>query len=134
MRHPLPLAGIALLFALPCMGQTPAIPPFYNTAGVLAYQPIINVVPSGTAMAVRPTVSADRKYVTLSIQAQQTQVIRLQSFTVVAGLGGVVGGVQTLPDTVAALANANISLPVQIQTGAGGKVLNRPGMTRILAP
>jgi len=111
------------------------VPNFYNRGGIIAYEPVVDVVTTGTQMLVQPTVSHDRKYVTLSITPQVTQLVRLQTFSIAGGAvngGGIVGGGMPAPEVRgSSAADVNISAPVRINTGRGGAVLNQVGMTRI---
>ena len=50
--------------------------------GVGLFNPIIDTVQTGVRLVVQPTVSADRKYVTLSLQPQVSQLVGLNSFPV----------------------------------------------------
>jgi general secretion pathway protein D len=60
--------------------------------GVGLFQPVVDTVPSGVQLLVQPTVSADRKYVTLSLQPQLAQLLDLATFSV--------GSIATNPGTV----------------------------------
>ncbi|HEV8604362.1 MAG TPA: hypothetical protein VGQ99_03290 [Tepidisphaeraceae bacterium] len=62
--------------------------------GVGLFNPIIDTVQTGVRLVVQPTVSADRKYVTLSLQPQVSQLVRLDSFPVfgIANQNGNNGG------------------------------------------
>ncbi len=50
--------------------------------GVGLFNPIVDTVTSGVRLVVQPTVSADRKYVTLSLQPQVSQLVSLVNFPV----------------------------------------------------
>lgn len=100
----------------------------YNNA---VYEPVIDVVTSGVQMIVQPVVSHDRKYVTLSIQPELSQLVDLATFPVVVQQNGLVGGAVPAPVMPGQPADTNESRPVQIQLPRGGPVLNQPGMTRI---
>jgi general secretion pathway protein D len=50
--------------------------------GVGLFNPIIDTVQTGVRLVVQPTVSADRKYVTLSLQPQVSQLVGLSNFPV----------------------------------------------------
>ena len=52
--------------------------------GAVAYNPIPDTILSGVTLTVRPTVSADRKYVTLSMTPTLSQLIDLVTFAVSA--------------------------------------------------
>lgn len=123
---------------------------FFNN-GVGLFNPIIDTVQSGDRLVVQPTVSADRKYVTLSGSYQTSNVIAIQNFPFfgVVGQGGPVGGagggaVQggNLPPGGAQLQlpvmqviglDINASAPVTIQR-ARGPVLQQQGMFFISPP
>lgn len=132
---------IAAIFAVVCLPalvwgiMVNPVPSFYNRGGVIAYEPVVDVVTTGTQVLVRPTVSADRKYVTLSMTPQISQLVRLQTFSVAGGTttgGGIVGGGAPAPAMQGSTeTDVNISSPVRINTGRGGAVLNQVGMTRI---
>lgn len=126
------LASALVILALPLSARAQIVaPPFYNYGGVIAYTPVIGTVLSGSTMTVRPTVSADMKYVTLSIQPTVSRLISLENFPVVVGAAGFVGGAVPAGPAGAVLPNVNAAAPVFIGAGNGGRVLNRQGMTRI---
>jgi type II secretory pathway component GspD/PulD (secretin) len=50
--------------------------------GVGLFNPIIDTVQTGVRLVVQPTVSADRKYVTLSLQPQVSSLVSLTTFPV----------------------------------------------------
>ena len=65
-----------------------------------AFEPTVDVVSSGVVLDVQATVSADRKYVTLTLRPQLAQLLNLFTFNfqsatagVQAGTGGVGGGI-----------------------------------------
>lgn len=62
MRASLLAASIVLLLSPSTWAQVPWV----NQGGVVAYEPIVDTVTSGSQVLWGPTVSADRKYVTLS--------------------------------------------------------------------
>jgi hypothetical protein len=86
--------------------------PFYARGGV--YDPVIDVVTSGAQVMVQPVVSHDRKYVTLSIQPQLSQLVNLQTFPVVmvAPGAGFVGGAVPAAAGPGQPADINESRPV----------------------
>ena len=104
---------------------------FYNRSSI-GYDPIIDVVTSGAQVLVQPVVSHDRKYVTLSMQPQISQLVDLATFPVAFQQGGgLVGGVVPAPVQPGQSADINESRPVQINLPRGGSILNQPGMTRL---
>src|SRR3954451_25471412 len=54
--------------------------PFFQPTGQ-SFTPQIDVVESGTKLDVQATVSADRKYVTLTMRPQQSNLVALRDFT-----------------------------------------------------
>jgi type II secretory pathway component GspD/PulD (secretin)/tetratricopeptide (TPR) repeat protein len=54
-------------------------------AGSSGFQPQISVVQTGVLLNVQPTVSADRKYVTLTLTPQQSNLLALQTFSFQSG-------------------------------------------------
>lgn len=79
--------------------------------GTVGYDPEIDVVSSGAVLDVQATVSADRKYVTLNMRPQVTNVVAIRAFPTVAGTSTVGDG--------------------DARSGAGRTVLSRRGMTRV---
>jgi hypothetical protein len=77
-----------LLLANSAQGQQD--PDFFNR-GVALYNPEISVVADGAQIVAAPTVSADRKYVTIGTRAQLSRIIRIERFPVATGRRGVVG-------------------------------------------
>jgi type II secretory pathway component GspD/PulD (secretin) len=65
-------------------------------AGVVSFAPTIDVVESGVKLDVQATVSSDRKYVTLTLRPQLSELIGLFNFTFQVGgstnFGGGIGG------------------------------------------
>src|SRR5947207_14711954 len=88
------LAGVVLIGL--CGSSAFAQRNFFNRGGVGLFNPIIDVVNTGTSLVIQPTVSADRKYVTLTGKYQSAQLVALQNFQVFGVAngqgGGVVGG------------------------------------------
>ena len=131
-------AAVVLSFA----GLSQAQVPFFFP-GQTAFEPEIGIVQSGAVQDVQAVVSADRKYVTLNMQVQNSQLLALRSFTFQNGPAlGVVG----LPPSPAAQngstnrngqnANAAVTDPISgspdaIKRRADSWVLQRRGMFRI---
>ena len=69
------------------------------TTGASSFAPTVSIVQSGVVLDVQATVSADRKYVTMTLRPQLATLLDLASFTFQVGtngggfLGGGVGGV-----------------------------------------
>ena len=70
---------------------TPSLGQAFLGGGVAAFDPEISVVESGAKLDTQATVSADRKYVTLTVRAQTSQLLNLREFVFQQGGGGVVG-------------------------------------------
>src|SRR3954465_10069730 len=86
------LAGVVFIGL--CGSSALAQRNFFNRGGVGLFNPIIDTVNTGNRLVVQPTVSADRKYVTLSGQYQTANLVKLQDFPFfgVVNQGGPVGG------------------------------------------
>ena len=108
--------------------------------GGTAYDPEVGVVESGAKLDATATVSADRKYVTITARADNSDLRELVLFPVVdlgfvgganpggdAGVAGVVGGGENTPAAAAAnLDNGINTSPTAIANQ--NTVLNRRGM------
>jgi len=88
MRFAKTLAAGAVLVVCASAGDARA--QNFNTGNNTAFDPEISIVESGTNLDVEATVSADRKYVTLTMRPQLASLIALREF-VFQGPGGVVG-------------------------------------------
>ena len=115
------LAIPLMLFATPAAAQVP----FFG-AGVGIFDPEIGVVQSGVLNDAQAVVSADRKYVTLTMRPSNAQLLSLQEFAFQrAGAGmGFVGGAGAGPGAGAAGGNGAASA-----APARPSVLDRRGMT-----
>jgi len=89
-RTPLTAASCALflVLCLPARQAAAQVPPFFN-GGATIFDPEISVVQSGILEDVTATVSADRKYVTLTTRYQQANLLSLQEFAFQVGNAGV---------------------------------------------
>ena len=81
-------AAVLLLVSLPASAQAP----FFGGGGI--FDPEIDVVESGMLLDATAVVSADRKYVTMTMRPQSTQLLAIQEFAFQTGggRGGAVGG------------------------------------------
>ncbi|HEV8607032.1 MAG TPA: hypothetical protein VGQ99_16950 [Tepidisphaeraceae bacterium] len=124
---------------------------FFNRGGVGLFNPIIDVVNTGNSLVVQPTVSADRKYVTLTGRYQNAQLVRIENFQFfgIANQGGPVGGAGggaqqgqqpggggqiQLPVMQVIGLDINASAPVEIRKPGPGPVLRQQGMFLISPP
>ena len=96
--------AMTLVLGLPASRAAAQAPPFFNGGGGI-FDPEIGVVQTGVLFDAQATVSADRKYVTLTTRFQNAELLALREFAFQTGAGaqgGQVGG------------------PPQIQGGAAG--------------
>ena len=136
--------GVAGLLALSAAetarGQVVAQPVFSNNA---LFQPEIDVVNSGVVTDIQATVSADRKYVTLNMRAQNSQLVNLFVFnfqsagnggggTTVQLPSGFVGGVN--PVVSGGLVPNRPNAPMRVVPGNGGVILLKRGITPLVVP
>ena len=113
---------------LAVQARAQAVPPFF-TPGATAFSPEISVVNTGTLNDVQATVSADRRYVTLTMRPQMSELIALQTFPINGPPPlGFVGGVSfnTTTGSLGAMNSAFVLGP-----GRGAALLAQRGMTPI---
>jgi hypothetical protein len=126
---------ICLTAAEPAAAQAP---PFFGR-GATIFDPEIGVVQSGILNDVQATVSADRRYVTMTMRATNAQLLALREFNFQVGNGGAGGGFVGGAGGGAAAGAAGAN-PVLASGGGGGarandghnagrSILDRPGMT-----
>ena len=82
--------ALFLVLALPAPRAAAQAPPFFNGAPTI-FDPEIGVVQSGILEDVQATVSADRKYVTMTTRFQQADLIAIREFAFQVGNGGAAG-------------------------------------------
>jgi hypothetical protein len=82
-------SAVLAAFVPAAQAQVREIPPFFGNNA--AFDPEISVVESGAKLDVQATVSADRKYVTMTMRPQLANLIALREFTFQNGARGVVG-------------------------------------------
>ena len=73
------VAFIAAALFIPAMAHAQANNAFFG-GGVGLFNPIVNTVSTGTRTVISPTVSADHKYVTISGQFENSQLLAIQNF------------------------------------------------------
>jgi hypothetical protein len=112
--------------------------PFGNNA---LFEPEISVVNSGVLLDAQATVSADRKYVTLTMRPQASQLLALRTFNFQSGgaqvqlPGGVVGGVNPFIGGPGIVNNVNfqrVNPPMRAAAGNGGAIITRRGITPLV--
>jgi hypothetical protein len=127
------VAGVSAMLAVgAARAQIP--PPFIG--GGTAFDPEVGVVQSGAGLDAQATVSADRRYVTITTNLNNSQLLDLKQFAVQQTNFGFVGGVNPAGDADGAGASAapqfgTASSPTQIANRAS--ILNRRGIF-LLAP
>jgi hypothetical protein len=123
--RPLLIAALGLFAA---QARAQAVPPFF-TPGATAFSPEISVVNTGTLNDVQATVSADRKYVTLTMRPQMSELISLQNFAINGPPPlGFVGGVSFNANS-GSLGAMNPAFA--LAPGRGAALLAQRGMTPI---
>jgi hypothetical protein len=130
----MPARFFLIVVAALCLGPITARAQF---GGVAIFEPEIGVVNSGVVMDVQPTVSADRKYVTMNMRAAQSQLLALHVFqfqSVGNGLGGVVGGVNPVigGSGSGVVIPQQPNAPMRVTAGNGGAILLRRGITPLV--
>jgi hypothetical protein len=88
LRNPFLALGLLALIAPSARGQA------------VAFQPVVGTIPDGITLGVTPVVSADRRYVRMTLSPQFIDFTRFDTFSVPAavsggpggGLGGIGGG------------------------------------------
>jgi hypothetical protein len=86
--------ALTLVLCLPASRAAAQAPPFFGGGGGI-FDPEISVVQTGVLLDAAATVSADRKYVTLTTRFQNAELLALREFafqTGAGGQGGQVGG------------------------------------------
>jgi len=132
MESRLAIAAVVLaIFAAHARSQVP--PPF--NGGGTAFDPEVGVVQSGAGLDAQATVSADRRYVTITTSVNNAQLLDLKQFAVQQTNFGFVGGVNPAAGAGNAAAAAPhfgaSASPSQIANQAS--ILNRRGVF-LLAP
>ena len=140
------LTGVVIGFGgAAAAGQT--VPAFFS-GGAAAFEPEIGIVQSGVVQDVQAVVSPDRKYVTLNMQVQNTNLLALREFTFqtagAAAPAGVVGippavtpprsprsGGGTSNTTGGGASNGASASPSEIRRRADAYVLERHGVFKV---
>lgn len=124
----------AALFLIPSFSHAQ----FSGNSGGL-FEPEIGIVNSGIIHDVQATVSADRKYVTMTYRGQNSQLLALSSFAFQTGsnvggglIGGGAGGAAGGAAAAAGGAAGGMNAPVTLSPGAGPRILGQRGLTPIV--
>lgn len=129
------LAALAVVLACPVLARAQ----FFGNGAL--FEPEISVVNSGVKLDVQATVSADRKYVTMTMQPQSSELLALRTFQfqgastpVVILPGGIIGGVNpVLGGPQGSVIPRQLNAPVRLAPGNGGAILLRRGITPLVA-
>lgn len=79
--------------------------------GAVAVQPVTSTASSGTVLDVQGTISADRRYVTVTVQTTQTDEPTFERFEVQRAAGNSPGLFILLPEQAFATVNTTVSIP-----------------------
>ncbi|HYE20502.1 MAG TPA: hypothetical protein VEA69_18790 [Tepidisphaeraceae bacterium] len=129
------LFATAALFALPSISRA-QVAGFGGGSGL--FEPEIEIVESGIVLDTQATVSADRKYVTMTFRAQNSQLLSLTSFAFQTGttmtgvIGGGAGAGGAAPDRVEPQTSGGVNAPVTLAPGAGPRIMSQRGITPIV--
>ena len=123
---PLAIACSAVLagFVAAAPAQVREVPPFFNGNNAI-FDPEISVVESGAKLDAQATVSADRKYVTLTMRPQLANLTALREFTFQNGGPRGVVGIPPVVNPVVPNANAD-----QNPRAAGARSGKKPDTAR----
>jgi hypothetical protein len=131
MRLTICLLGLMLWF-----GSAPVAEAQFGNSTL--FEPEISVVNSGVLLDAQATVSHDRKYVTLTMRPQQSQLLSLQTFEFQRGgfsglPGGVIGGVNpVVGGPLGSTIPQAVNRPMRVTPGNGGAILIKRGITPLL--
>jgi hypothetical protein len=132
---------------LPLLGSTvleigSLVPAFAHAqafGGAALFEPTIDIVESGILLDAQATVSADRKYVTLTMRPQQSQLLALRTFNFQSGGGqvqlpqGNVGGAGAgIGGAAGGVIPQRVNAPMKAVAGNGAAILKQRGITPIV--
>lgn len=121
----------AALFTLLLINQAHAQNDDFFNRGVALYDPIIDVVNTGSRTVVAPVVSADRKYVTITADLQVSRVVDMVTYPIaIPNFNGNAGNVQA-PALGGPAPEPGAAGPVVVRPRPRTGVLNQVGMTRL---
>ncbi len=78
---------VGLLLSAASTTASAQVPPFFGGGGGI-FDPEIDVISSGVILDAQAVVSADRKYVTMTMRPSSTELIALREFAFQVGAGG----------------------------------------------
>lgn len=124
------LFAVVVMFGCPLLARAQ----FFGNGAI--FEPQVDVVNSGAIVDAQATVSADRKYVTLTMRAQNSELLALRTFQFQGpgnqGPGGIVGGMNPVipqPGGGGAAGGAGGA-----GGGAGGNIPQRPNAPMHVSP
>ncbi len=94
--------------------------------GAVAYSPTVGLIPSGVTLTVTPVVSADRRYVRLTLTPFFNALNNLQTFTFPGGAvggSGLGGGAATIQTTIQLPNTTTTTITTTVTVPDGGTVL-----------
>jgi hypothetical protein len=104
-------------------------------SGAALFEPEIGVVNSGALLDAQATVSADHKYVTMTMRPSVSQLLALHTFQF-QGFGnmpgGTVGGVNPVVAGVVDAMPQRPNAPMRVGSGNGGAILLKRGITPLV--
>jgi hypothetical protein len=104
-------------------------------SGAALFEPEIGVVNSGALLDAQATVSADRKYVTMTMRPSVSQLLALHTFQF-QGFGnmpgGTVGGVNPVVAGFVDAMPQRPNAPMRVGSGNGGAILLKRGITPLV--
>ena len=87
-------------------GVTPIV-----VENVAAYQPTVSQVMTGTVLGVEGTISADRRYVTMTLYPQLQNILGFTSYSAISGPGNQSAGNISLPNLAVEEVRCTVSVP-----------------------
>ena len=136
MRYAKPMVAAVVVAALSALSltadaQVNEVPAFFGGGNNAIFDPEIGIVESGAKLDVQATVSADRKYVTMTARPQLASLVALRDFTFQnGGPRGVVG----LPPAPNPVNQDRAGEPRPRARGAGAKADKAPPPATAPAP
>ena len=89
-----------------------------------AQDPETSVVSAGISLDVQPFVSADRRYVSMTLEPRLARILGIETFAVVSGVQTVQGGFIQLPNVEVTQINTSVMIPDRGTVLIGGQTLS----------